>query len=166
MIPTESAAGGGLPKAAVVGLALLSFSLLGGLALAGLAPDHFKVSQRGRAFLPGELIIERGDVVEIVNDDGDLLHHAYVESDKFNFDSGDQEPGSKIDVAFTASGNFTVLCGIHPKMKLLVHVNSAGLWVRRSPCRRARHASRNRMPAIGRASRRNRPAQARGRARG
>jgi hypothetical protein len=26
-------------------------------------------------------------------------------------------------VAFTASGNFTVLCGIHPKMKLLVHVN-------------------------------------------
>ena len=37
--------------------------------------------------------------------------------------SGDQEPGSKVDVAFTELGNFTVLCGIHPKMKLVVHVN-------------------------------------------
>jgi plastocyanin len=108
---------------ALVGAAALSLSLLGGLAWADLGPARFQVSQRGRAFLPGELVINRGDVVQIVNDDGDLLHHAYVESDRFNFDSGDQEPGSKVDVAFTVSGNFTVLCGIHPKMKLLVHVN-------------------------------------------
>jgi plastocyanin len=123
MIPIEGAGGRRLREAAVVGLAVVSLGLLGGLAFADLGPEHFKVSQRGRTFLPGELIIKRGDVVEIVNDDGDLLHHAYVESDRFNFDSGDQEPGSKVDVAFTASGNFTVLCGIHPKMKLLVHVN-------------------------------------------
>ncbi len=123
MIPIKGAVGRRLREAAVVGLAAISLSLIGGLAFADLGPEHFKVSQRGRALLPGELIIKRGDVVEIVNDDGDLLHHAYVESDRFNFDSGDQEPGSKVDVAFTASGNFTVLCGIHPKMKLLVHVN-------------------------------------------
>jgi plastocyanin len=123
MIPIEGAGGRRLREAAVVGLAVVSLGLLGGLAFADLGPEHFKVSQRGRTFLPGELIIKRGDVVEIVNDDGDLLHHAYIESDRFNFDSGDQEPGSKVDVAFTASGNFTVLCGIHPKMKLLVHVN-------------------------------------------
>jgi plastocyanin len=123
MIPIEGAGGRRLREAAVVGLAVVSLGLLGGLAFADLGPEHFKVSQRGRTFLPGELIIKRGDVVEIVNDDGDLLHHAYVESNRFNFDSGDQEPGSKVDVAFTASGNFTVLCGIHPKMKLLVHVN-------------------------------------------
>lgn len=104
-------------------VAAASLGLLGGLAWGDTGPAHFKVSQRGRAFLPGELVINRGDIVEIVNDDGDLLHHAYVESDRFNFDSGDQEPGGKVDVAFTATGNFTVLCGIHPKMKLLVHVN-------------------------------------------
>jgi plastocyanin len=108
---------------AFIGVAALALSLLAGLAWADLGPGHFKVSQRGRAFLPGDLVINRGDIVQIVNDDGDLLHHAYVESDRFNFDSGDQEPGSKVDIAFTASGNFTVLCGIHPKMKLLVHVN-------------------------------------------
>ena len=108
---------------AVVGFAALSLCLLGGLAWADLEPGRYQVSQRGRAFLPGELVIKRGEIVQIVNDDGDLLHHAYVESDRFNFDSGDQEPGSKVDIAFTVSGNFTVLCGIHPKMKLLVHVN-------------------------------------------
>jgi plastocyanin len=46
-----------------------------------------------------------------------------VESDRFTFDSGDQEPGSQTDVIFPVSGTFSVLCGIHPKMKLTVHVN-------------------------------------------
>jgi plastocyanin len=100
--------------------AALSLSLLAGLAL---ADARFQVSQRGRAFEPGELSIKRGDILQIVNDDGDLMHHAYIESDQFNFDSGDQEPGAKVDIPFTVSGNFTVLCGIHPKMKLIVHVN-------------------------------------------
>jgi plastocyanin len=106
-----------------VAVAAVSLSLLGGLAWADLGTGHFQVSQRGRAFQPTELSVKRGDVVTIVNDDGDLMHHAYIESDQFSFDSGDQEPGSKVDIAFTASGNFTVLCGIHPKMKLLVRVD-------------------------------------------
>lgn len=80
------------------------------------------VSQKGRAFQPGELTIKRGETISIVNDDGDLLHHAYVDSDTFSFDSGDQEPGSKTDVVFSVAGDFKVLCGIHPKMKLTVHV--------------------------------------------
>ena len=80
------------------------------------------MSQKGREFRPGELDIKSGDIVQIVNDDGDLLHHAYIESEQFNFDSGDQEPGAKVDITFAIAGNFTVLCGIHPKMKLVVHV--------------------------------------------
>jgi plastocyanin len=94
--------------------------LLVGAAWAVSSPYH--VSQKGRAFQPGELSILRGETVQIVNDDGDLLHHAYLESDRFSFDSGDQEPGSKTDVVFPVSGTFTILCGIHPKMKLLVRV--------------------------------------------
>jgi len=108
---------------AFIAVAALSLSLLGGLAWAELGARHFQVSQRGRAFQPGELSLHRGDVVTIVNDDGDLLHHAYIESDQFNFDSGDQEPGSKVDIAFSMAGSFTVLCGIHPKMKLVVRVD-------------------------------------------
>ena len=81
------------------------------------------VSQKGRAFQPNSLVITRGDTVTIVNDDSDLLHHVYVESDAFNFDSGDQVPGSRTPVTFDKNGTFLVLCGIHPKMKLIVRVN-------------------------------------------
>ncbi len=51
------------------------------------------------------------------------MHHAYVESKQFSFDSGDQEPGAKVDITFPVSVTFTVMCGIHPKMKLRVRVD-------------------------------------------
>ncbi len=98
-------------------------TLIGGAAAwTSQPPPRYMVSQKGRAFHPLTLSINRGDTVEIVNDDGDLLHHAYVESDTFNFDSGDQLPGSHTDVIFSVPGTFNVLCGIHPKMKLVVQV--------------------------------------------
>ena len=106
---------------AVVAAALLA--PLGASAGSGLGAALYQVSQKGRAFQPGELTIRRGETVQIVNDDGDLLHHAYVDSERFSFDSGDQEPGSKTDVLFPVAGTFSVLCGIHPKMKLTVHVD-------------------------------------------
>jgi plastocyanin len=106
---------------AFVAAALLG--LLGGVAWAASSAALYQVSQKGRAFQPGELTIRRGETVQIVNDDADLLHHAYVDSERFTFDSGDQEPGSKTDVTFPVSGTFSVLCGIHPKMKLTVRVN-------------------------------------------
>jgi len=73
-------------------------------------------------FHPGEVTIRRGEAVLIVNDDADLLHHAYIDANDFKFDSGDQEPGSKTRIAFPTGGTFEVLCAIHPKMKLTVHV--------------------------------------------
>ena len=63
----------------------------------GSWPPQYSISQKGREFHPGDVTIKRGETIQIVNDDGDLLHHAYVDSDKFTFDSGDQEPGSKTD---------------------------------------------------------------------
>lgn len=105
---------------------LLAFAL--GVSVAGLgvwasnAQSQIVVSQKGRQFNPGEMTIKKGDAVVIVNDDADLRHHAYVDSDRFKFDSGDQEPGSKTSVKFIAAGDFDVLCAIHPKMKLTVHV--------------------------------------------
>ena len=103
--------------------AAVALTLAGGLGWSALGAAPYQVSQKGRAFQPGELTIRRGETVQIVNDDADLLHHAYVDSERFTFDSGDQEPGSKTDVTFPVAGTFSVLCGIHPKMKLTVHVN-------------------------------------------
>ncbi len=95
---------------------------VGAVSAAAVSADGLRVSQKDRQFRPGTLSLKRGDSVRIVNDDGDLLHHAYIDSDTFSFDSGDQEPGRETAIRFTVAGDFKVLCGIHPKMKLLVHV--------------------------------------------
>jgi plastocyanin len=97
-------------------------ALIAAGTLVGLALPQYSISQKGREFHPGEISIKRGETIEIVNDDGDLLHHAYIDSPKLSFDSGDQEPGSKTNITFPLAGDFDVLCAIHPKMKLTVHV--------------------------------------------
>ena len=89
--------------------------------LVGAAPQY-SISQKGREFHPGDVSIKRGESIQIVNDDADLLHHAYVDSEKFTFDSGDQKPGSVTPITFPVAGDFDVLCAIHPKMRLVVHV--------------------------------------------
>jgi len=96
--------------------------IVGSGALVGSATSQYIVSQKGREFHPGDLSIKRGETITIVNDDADLRHHAYIDSDAFKFDSGDQEPGSKTNITFSVAGTFDVLCAIHPKMKLTVHV--------------------------------------------
>lgn len=109
-------------RARVGGLAVFILASLCGVASAGLSSGVFHASQKGQAFRPGALSIKRGDTIEIVNDDGDILHHAYVESSTFSFDSGDQEPDSTVSITFPVAGTFNVLCGIHPKMKMRVQV--------------------------------------------
>ena len=113
----------GLRAAAPVSLALVLGVACGSATIGRLYASGHVVSQKGRAFQPNSLVIARGDTLTIVNDDSDLLHHAFIEADNFSFDSGDQEPGSRTPVTFTERGTFQVLCGIHPKMKLAVRVN-------------------------------------------
>lgn len=109
---------------ALTTLASLGLGIGCGLSLVGqLQASGIVVSQKGRTFHPDTLTLSRGETVTIVNDDSDLLHHAYVDSPTFSFDSGDQEPGSRTPVTFSEKGVFQVLCGIHPKMKLVVRVN-------------------------------------------
>lgn len=105
----------------MAGVLILFGAMTAGGAVA-LAASPYVISQKGRTFHPGEITIKRGDTIEIVNDDGDLRHHAFIDSPDFTFDSGDQEPGSKTDITFAKPGDFDVLCAIHPKMKLTVHV--------------------------------------------
>lgn len=100
-----------------------AFIVIAAGTLVGLALPPYAISQKGRQFHPGEISIKRGETLQIVNDDGDLLHHAYIDSPKFAFDSGDQQPGSRTEITFPATGDFEVLCAIHPKMRLVVHVN-------------------------------------------
>jgi len=105
---------------AAIFAALLPFLLAGSWASA--TSKEYVVSQLGLVFTPAELTIKLGETVQILNDDRDLLHHVYLESDQFKFDSGDQRPGSRTNITFPIVGTFAVLCAIHPKMKLTVNV--------------------------------------------
>ena len=70
-------------------------AVLGGLLAGGaLAAGPYQISQKNREFQPGDIAIKRGEALRFVNDDGDLLHHAYLTSPTFSFDSNDQKPGS------------------------------------------------------------------------
>ena len=80
------------------------------------------VTQANRKFEPQQIEVARGGTIRFVNDDGQLLHHVYSTSPDFGFDSGEQEPGKAIEERFPVPGTFTVLCGIHPKMRLVVTV--------------------------------------------
>ncbi len=91
-------------------------------ALHAWAADPVQVTQKHRAFQPKEVEISRGDTLRFVNDDGYLLHHVYSKSDAFSFDTGEQQPGTVMNVKFPTAGSYTVLCGIHPRMRLVVSV--------------------------------------------
>ncbi len=83
--------------------------------------DDLVVSQQGRAFDPAEISVVLGQTLTIVNDD-EFIHHAVVEGDSFQFDSGIQELGDEVEITFDEAGLFNVRCDIHPKMSLVVTV--------------------------------------------
>jgi len=79
------------------------------------------VSQDDKTFHPGHIALPLGARLWIVNNDT-RTHNVRVFDPAFDFDSGAQEPGETVEMAFTAAGSFLVFCGIHPKMELYVDV--------------------------------------------
>jgi cytochrome c peroxidase len=79
------------------------------------------VSQDDKAFHPTHVALPRGGRLWIVNNDT-RTHNVRVFDPALDFDSGAQEPGETVEIAFPAAGSFLVFCGIHPKMELYVEV--------------------------------------------
>ena len=79
------------------------------------------ISQKNRTYAPGAVTLKKGESLKIINDDI-FLHHAFIKSDSLNFDSGSMEEGENVRVTFDESGQYQLLCAIHPKMKLDITV--------------------------------------------
>ena len=77
------------------------------------------IVQKGRRFNPGEITIARGATLTFTNDD-EFIHQIYATG---LFDSDERIPGQTLVENFPGAGTFEVRCHIHPKMKLIVHVN-------------------------------------------
>lgn len=93
-----------------------------GPAWASLSSALRVVMLKGRHYEPVDLFLRRGDVITLVNGEDSAVHHAFIEADRFSFDAGDQQPGSQATLTLAESGDFILQCGVHPKMKLTVHV--------------------------------------------
>jgi plastocyanin len=81
------------------------------------------ITQKGKAFSESVMTIKKDDVVVFVNDDS--VTHNVMSTDPGNaFNIGAQPPGVSTPVTFDKAGEFTILCAIHPRMKLLVKVEN------------------------------------------
>ncbi|MBL8698949.1 MAG: hypothetical protein JNK67_11290 [Alphaproteobacteria bacterium] len=95
---------------------------LGGLAVSpALSATAPMIRQSQTMFSVRTVDIRRGDTLQFTNEDP-FLHHVFVESPQFRFDSGEQRPGNTVEILFDRAGSFTVQCAIHLKMRLAVTV--------------------------------------------
>lgn len=79
------------------------------------------ISQHEKQFSPTHVTVKRGSHLWILNNDS-RTHNVRIFDPKLEFDSGAQEPGETVEIAFPQVGSFLVFCGIHPKMELNVDV--------------------------------------------
>ena len=100
---------------------LILVSLGGAVVSGGAWAAENTVSQKDKSFDPEELTVAVGSSLHISNDD-DVTHNVQVwNPDGENENLGVQKAGEAVDVPFPKVGDYTVHCGIHPKMKLMVH---------------------------------------------
>ena len=103
-------------RIALVSLLLAAFS----------APDSSEqasepqVLQIKQTFDPNTIKVAPGAAVEFMNMD-DVNHNLKVVApDGSVTDLGLDKPGETTKIGFPASGSYTVICGIHPRMKMKV----------------------------------------------
>ena len=81
------------------------------------------IGQKGKVFSESAITIKKGDVVVFMNDDT-VTHNVMSTDSGGEFNIGAQAPGVSTPVTFDKAGDFTILCAIHPRMKLMVKVNN------------------------------------------
>jgi plastocyanin len=89
-------------------------------AVAAYAADH-TIMQKGKVFSQTDITIKVGDALVFVNND--TVPHNVVSTDPEN-NLGSLKPGSSTPVTFKTAGDFTVICAIHPTMKMHVKVTN------------------------------------------
>ncbi len=107
-------------------LALLG-SVVAGVTIGALSATAFvdeqAVHQKGRQFSVAIATVRKGNSLTFLNDDN-VPHNVASISKGNEFDLGSQPPGTATDVKFTDVGEVQVICAIHPRMKMTVHVTN------------------------------------------
>ncbi|MBF9194498.1 cytochrome c peroxidase [Microvirga terrestris] len=82
------------------------------------------ISQKDRRFSPGAILMKAGEALRILNDDT-RVHNVRVDGPAKSFISDAQNPGDTVNIGFDQPGQYDVICGIHPDMRLSVTVSTA-----------------------------------------
>jgi plastocyanin len=99
---------------------LTTLAIICGLSTGAFAATEV-VHQQGRLFSIDSVTVKKGEALTFLNDDS--VPHNIMSASKGNeFNLGSQAPGSSIDVTFKEAGDVTVICAIHPRMKMTVKV--------------------------------------------
>jgi cytochrome c peroxidase len=80
------------------------------------------VTQSEKSFHPAHVALRAGERLWLLNNDS-RTHNVRVFDPALDFDSGAQESGETVEIAFAEPGSYLVFCGIHPKMELTVDVD-------------------------------------------
>jgi plastocyanin len=98
----------------------LVLAFASGSAVAYAAAEH-TVSQKGRAFSESTVSIKKGEVINFVNDDN-IAHNIMSTTAGNEFNLGSQAPGTTSPLTLNNAGEVTIVCAIHPRMKMTVTV--------------------------------------------
>ena len=99
---------------------LLSLAIVAGLSTGALAATQV-IHQQGRTFSSESFTVKKGEAVTFLNDDT-VPHNIMSTSAGNEFNLGSQAPGSSTDVSFKEAGDVSVICAIHPRMKMTIKV--------------------------------------------
>jgi cytochrome c peroxidase len=89
-----------------------------------------RVAQRERRFDPGRVVIEAGTLLEISNDEAATVHNVRIDDARMRIDSGVQDPGETVAIAFPEPGTYRAFCAIHTRMRLEVEVRPQAARIR------------------------------------
>ena len=99
---------------------ILGLAIVAGFSTGALAATQV-IHQQGRAFSEESITVKKGESITFLNDD--TIPHNIMSASKGNeFNLGSQAPGSATDVSFKDLGVVSVICAIHPRMKMSVKV--------------------------------------------
>jgi plastocyanin len=99
-------------------LAAAAVVLSAGAALAG---GIVNIDQKGLAFSEPTVTVNKGDILNFTNNDS-TSHNILISGNGINLNSGLQQPGVAFKAPMVKEGTYSVMCGIHPKMKMTVVV--------------------------------------------
>jgi cytochrome c peroxidase len=100
---------------------ILCIAAVSAIASAAYAAET-TIGQKDKQFSKASITLKKGDKLHFTNDDS-VTHDISVKDPDGHKKPGIiQKPGDQTDLTFDQAGDFTVMCLIHPKMKMTVQV--------------------------------------------